>query len=417
MIIMGLLQRLFALASLAVLAAGAYLVWSWFDLREAVREALPDSDLSPDNWRLGLGAALLAWSLLGRFLVLPLVSSGKGAAGERLKRGAGNRLTAVDSAELHVETDGQPHAPTLLLVHGWGMDSTFWCDARRDLGGEFQLVTYDLAGLGRSSQPKDGRYSLDRFADELRSVVESLGGRQVVLVGHSIGGMIVQTFAHRHRDLARTRVAGLVLENTTPEDPTKTMLLAGLIHPLEPLWRVLMRVDIVLSPLLRLMNWQSYLSGHLHLAMRLAGFGGRPARAQLDQVALLSAKSSPAVKAKGNLAMMSWSAADKLPEIDTPALVIIGGRDIVTKPEAGEEIVRGLPQARPFRVLHAGHMGPLEHAADYNRAIAAFAREVFARVPQAADSRVAASSEAVARDASEPRSFEAPHRPAGPPII
>jgi hypothetical protein len=98
--------------------------------------------------------------------------------------------------------------------------------------------------------------------------------------------------------------------------------------------------------------------------------------------------------------------------------VIIGGRDIVTKPEAGEEIVRRLPEARPFRVLRAGHMGPLEHAADYNRAIAAFARDVFARSSRPADGVTSARPEETsAHEVSEPRSFEGPQRPAGRPII
>lgn len=377
MIIIGLLQRVFSLVSLAILVGGGYLVWSWFELREEIREFAPGVETTPDDWRLWVGGAMLAWSFLGRFLMAPLLGR-SGGAKDRMRRGRAESLTTSDLAQLHVEHDGAEAAPTIVLVHGWGMDATFWREARDELGQRFHLVLFDLAGLGRSKQPTDGKLTLERFADQLRAVVESQGARQVVLVGHSIGGMIIQTFCARHRDLLNTRVAGVVLANTTHTDPTKTMLLSSLIHPLEPLWRVLMKVDIALSPLLHLMNWQSYLSGHMQLAMRIGGFGEHPTRAQVEHTALLSTKASPAVKAKGNLAMMSWGVTDQLPTLGVPALVFVGERDIVTKPHAGREIAERLPQARVQEVLGVGHMGPMERSADYNRAIAVFAEEVFA---------------------------------------
>lgn len=403
MIIIGLLQRLFGLASLAILAGGAYLVWSWFDLRGEVRELAPGIETTPEDWRLWVGGALLAWSFLGRFLMAPLLGR-SGGAKDRLQRGRGETLTTSDLAQLHVEHDGAEAAPTIVLVHGWGMDATFWREARDELGQRFHLVLFDLAGLGRSKQPSDGKLTLDRFADELRAVVETQGARQVVLVGHSIGGMIIQTFCARHRDLLNSRVVGVVLANTTHTDPTRTMLFSSLIHPLEPLWRVLMKIDIALSPLLHLMNWQSYLSGHMQLAMRIGGFGAHPSRAHVEHTALLSTKASPAVKAKGNLAMMSWGVTDELPALAVPALVFVGERDIVTKPHAGREIAQRMPQARVQEVLGAGHMGPMERSADYNRAIATFAEEVFAASARLDLARPGAEGpSAVAR---EPASFQ-----------
>lgn len=404
MIIIGLLQRVFALASLAILAGGGYLVWSWFELRDEIREVAPGVEATPDDWRLWVGGAMLAWSFLGRFLVLPLVGRGGGLK-NRLKRGASERMALADGTELHLEHDGREDGPALVLVHGWGMDATFWREARDQLGDRFHLVMFDLPGLGRSKLARDKQVSIDRYADQLGEVVERLAPRQVVLVGHSIGGMIVQTFARRRPDLLNSRVAGLVLENTTHTDPTRTMLFAKVIHALEPLWRVLMRVDIALSPLLHLMNWQSYLSGHMQLAMRIGGFGDHPTRSQVDQTALLSTKASPAVKAKGNLAMMSWGVTDDLPRVSVPALVLAGGRDIVTKEEASETIAGTMPQARLLRVLDAGHMGPLERAQDYNRAIAAFAQEVFAG--QARSDMVRAGEGAFeSRAPREPQSFQ-----------
>ena len=61
----------------------------------------------------------------------------------------------------------------------------------------------------------DTGHSLDNLADDLRTVLEALDLRDVVLVGHSMGGMAVQAFAIRHPDVVAERVAGLVLLSTS----------------------------------------------------------------------------------------------------------------------------------------------------------------------------------------------------------
>lgn len=405
---MHLLTRLFGVLSLLVLGAGAYLVWSWFELRDRIADLPAGLEPADQPWRVYVGAALLAVSLLGRPLML-LVLGRRGDDADRLHRPPEiRRLTGADGSELSVETYGPEEAPALVFVHGWGMDASLWRDARLHLAERFHLVMYDLPGLGRSKGPADGGYSLERFADDLRVVVESLGRKRVVLVGHSIGGMTVQTFCARHPDLLADRVAGIVLENTTHHDPTKTTLGAGVLQAIKPLLFLAMKLDIALFPLVWLMNWQSYLSGQTHVAMRLSGFGTRPTRAMVEQAARLATVNSPAVQAKGNIAMMRWSVTEALPRVHTPALVFIGGRDLVTRPRAGEFIAQALPQATAMHVPDAGHMGPVETAPIYNAAIQRFCDDVFTRGARHADAPTdwAAGSQSQSRsnalDGSDP---------------
>jgi pimeloyl-ACP methyl ester carboxylesterase len=381
--LLSLLQRLFALLSLALLAVGAYLVWSWYDLRD-VLEPLPSDVFDTQDWRLWTGGALIAWSFLGR-LPISLLLGRRGDDADRLKREPGLQVETPDGATLHVEIEGPQEAPVLVFVHGWGMDAGIWWEARRMLSQRFEVVVYDLAGLGRSTQPRDGRYSLERFADDLMAVVSRAGPRKVILIGHSIGGMTVLTFCRRHPEMLGRQVAGIVLENTTHIDPTRTTILGKALHAMKPLLGPLMRLDVWLQPLVWMMNWQSYLSGSTHIALRIGGFGTTPTKAQLEQMALCVTRNPPAVQAKGNLAMMRWDVTDDLPKMRIPALVFIGGRDLVTRPSAGETIAARVPEARPQRMARAGHMGPLEFAHDYNTAIAAFADDVFLQGAQSAD--------------------------------
>lgn len=367
MFLFAFLQRLFSLVSLAVLGLAVWLIADWWNA-ERTAEALGLAE--PAEARLWWGLGLLAFSLLGRLPMLLLL--GRSGPKPRASRGEGQRVPGADGAELWVEQTGRGEGPVLVFTHGWGMNSRIWAEARGQLGGRYGLAFWDLPGSGRSSRPRAG-FSLEGFAENLHAVIDSLPReRPVVLVGHSIGGMTVQTFCARHPELLNRRVIGIVLENTTHLNPLRTMVFSRFFTATQPLTVGLSRLAMVISPLLWLMNWQSYLSGSTHLAMRIAGFGDQPTREQLDRASLLPTRTSPAVQARGNLAMIRWSITERLGAIDAPALVFVGSRDLVTKDHAGETIADALPQARLVRREGAGHMGPFEQAGDYNEEIAVF---------------------------------------------
>jgi pimeloyl-ACP methyl ester carboxylesterase len=379
MILFAFLQRLFALASIAVFALAGWLIWNWYDADHVADTlSLPEPSTAPLWW----GVGLMAFSLFGRWPVLLLL--GRGEASGPARRAESLTVPGADGALLHVEVEGASEGPILLFTHGWGLSARIWAEARADLGRRFGLVFWDLPGLGRSGRPSAG-YSIEAFAEDLHAVIDGLPEeRPVILVGHSIGGMIVQTFCARHPELLSRRIAGIVLENTTHTNPLKTMIFSRAFTPLQPLIELSCWIDTFLSPLIWLMNWQAWLNGSSHLAARLVGFGARPTREQLDRTVRLVTKNSPAVQARGNLAMLRWSVTERLPAIDVPAIVIVGGRDLITTDHAGETIVEALPQGRLVRVEEAGHMGPVEKAGFYNEQIADFAEFVWllrSRVP------------------------------------
>ena len=369
-------RLLLQLASLALLALAAWLLWTWwegYDVLDASGRVV--DHLHGPNWRLWTGLGLLAWSFGGgRLVVLALI---RGGHAPMTARTASHEVVAPDGSKLHVETSGLASGPTIVLTHGWGLNSTAWGDAKQKLGARFRIVAWDLPGLGRSGQPADGAYSLDRFAQALGAVVESAGDGPVLLVGHSIGGMTTQTFWRSASEKARARVAGIVLVDTTHEDPSKTMLLSGLWQVLKaPLIKPLMHMTVLLSPLAWASSWQGYLGGSSQLVMRLTGFGRYATRGQVDLTARLAAKGSPAVQAKGNLAMLNWRVTETLPSIPVPTLVLTGARDIVTLPAASRTIAAAVPDARLVEIEGCGHMGFMEAHDSYNAEIEAFAVSV-----------------------------------------
>ncbi len=97
--------------------------------------------------------------------------------------------------------------PVLLLVHGVGSSSRTWDTVVPWLAAQgAHLVLVDLPGHGVSDKGR-GDYSLGAFASTLRDLLNHLGHRTAVLVGHSMGGGVALQFAYQYPE----RCAGLVL--------------------------------------------------------------------------------------------------------------------------------------------------------------------------------------------------------------
>jgi pimeloyl-ACP methyl ester carboxylesterase len=264
-----------------------------------------------------------------------------------LRSGQQHRLARPEGHELYVEIHGPEAGLPIVLTHGWSLDSTAWYYGKQRLSDRFRLILWDLPGLGQSSQPRDRDYSIERFAQDLRAVLELAGNRKVLLLGHSIGGMTIQTFCRLFPDIVATRVAGIVLANTTYTDPTRTTIASAVVHALEkPLIVPLLHLTVWLWPALWAMNVLSYLNGSAHITTRLTSFNGDVTRGQLDFTARFTAKQSPAVPARGMLAALNFDETQTLGRIPVPALILVANSDRLTVPAAGNGS-RRLSRVRP----------------------------------------------------------------------
>jgi len=367
------IRLLTGLISLGLLAAAAHLLWSW---QEGYAYLGEDGRLyrSREDWRLWTALALGAWSFLGRFAVTGLLGS-RDDRHVPLEAGPGVDRPGAGGARLHVEEVGPERAPAIIFTHGWGMDRTYWRYARADLQDRFRLVLWDLPGLGRSRAGDRAGVTLEAMAADLAGLVETAPGRPV-LVGHCIGGMVIQTLLRDRPDVAG-RIAGVVLLNTTYTNPVRTMAFSPAMRALQkPVLEPVMHLNLWLKPLAWLANWQAYLSGSTHLAMRF-GFGRRAPRSQLEQAALLMTRNSPSIQALGNVAMFRWDSGEALRGYRGPVLIVAGGMDLLTRPDASREMAAMAGGGARLEVVpDANHMGPQEAAGHYNALIADFVLSV-----------------------------------------
>jgi pimeloyl-ACP methyl ester carboxylesterase len=317
------------------------------------------------------GLALVAVALGGGAIAYPLLRR-RGRDDPRVEegtdsaRGREHRIRRPDGADLRAVCYGPEDAPAIVLTHGWGADSAEWHYVKKHLGDRYRLILWDLPGMGRSVRPDEGDWSLEGLARDLEAVLGLAGDRPAVLIGHSIGGMIVLTFCRLFPEALGTRVSGLVLAHTTPGNPVGTASASVLYNAIQkPVLEPLCHLMIALAPLVWLMNCMTYLNGTLHVAIDHGGFSGRETREQLDFTARFLPKAWPAALGRGMLAMFRYDERKTLGRIKVPTLIVAGDQDATTRAGASLEMARSIPGARLVMLRQAKHMGHMEHHARF----------------------------------------------------
>jgi pimeloyl-ACP methyl ester carboxylesterase len=307
------------------------------------------------------GVGLFVWSL-GGGLASPVLFRRSGDAPAARARGTSHRLRRPDGTTIYAEVLGPAEGTPLILTHGWGLDNNEFCYLKEKLAARFRLIVWDLPGLGESNGPTNKDWSLDKLAKDLNAVIDLAGEQRVILVGHSVGGMILLTYCRLFHEALGRRVSGLVLAQTTPTNPVKTTSMAPLYAALQkPVLEPLCHLMIWLAPVVWLLNWLSYLNGSAHRSTERSSFSGKESREQLKFITRYYVAAWPAVIARGMLGMFRYDATDVLSSIHVPTLIVAGDRDTTCKPDASALMVAALPQPELVTLQSAKHCGLFEH--------------------------------------------------------
>ncbi|MEU4427258.1 alpha/beta hydrolase [Actinoplanes sp. NPDC024001] len=292
-----------------------------------------------------------------------------------------SEITLADGVRVHVEVSGPADAPvTVVLLHGWCLDRRIWRHQVAALTGMGRkaprVIAYDTRGHGRSGATRLRSATLDQLGDDLAEVISRFApSGPVVLAGHSMGGMTIMEYAHRHPDDFAARVAGLLLVSTTAEGHTHTRYglpphLATVLRAGETLgagllarsgaWCPHRAVLPALRPALRwLLFGDDCSTDALRLTMRSLG------RAPLRSIGGFR-ESVGAQQRLDTLAALA----------DVPAAVLAGDRDRLTPPACAESIAHALPGAELEIFPGAGHMLPLERPEEVSAALTGIVRRV-----------------------------------------
>lgn len=107
--------------------------------------------------------------------------------------------------------------PAVVVEPSLGGYAAAWRNIATTIAQDTTVVTYNRAPYGASSPARDGRRPRE-IADDLHGVLKAVGVTgPLVLVGHSIGGIYLRTYAALHME----RIAGMVLVDSSHETQRK----------------------------------------------------------------------------------------------------------------------------------------------------------------------------------------------------
>lgn len=229
-------------------------------------------------------------------------------------------------------------APPLVAVHGAGGTSRHWGYQLRGLADRTTVYALDLPGHGRSAGPQ--HESIAAGAAWVLAWLDRQAIARAVLMGHSMGGAIVQTIALDQPE----RVAGLVLVGTGARLRVHPAILTGIPAAWEPTTR-------------QITEWS---------------YAPDAAPALLAAATAELRRTSPAVLLADYQACDRFDRMAEIERIVAPTLVIVGAEDRMTPPKYAEFLARRLPDAQLVVVPGAGHNVMIEQPARTNDAIRAF---------------------------------------------
>ena len=278
------------------------------------------------------------------------------------------RLTTADGRTLAYHRSGS--GPTLVCHPGGpGFSSLYFADLAA-LGDELELVLLDPRGTGGSDPARDpGQYAIADYASDVEELREHLGLEQLLLFGHSHGGVVAVEYAASHPD----RVERLILASTLPRHgPEQEAAMQRAVEAREGEPWYADAVDALQTEL-----QGEFADGRelMELTRRMmplyyADYGEREQR----HVASL-AGDSLCVDATRLWEKELWEHFDLrplLPGLAMPTLVITGEQDFITGPACAAELSDGIPAAETVVLPGSGHMIFVEAPEEFREAVLGF---------------------------------------------
>ncbi|HEY1011437.1 MAG TPA: alpha/beta hydrolase [Herpetosiphonaceae bacterium] len=259
-------------------------------------------------------------------------------------------IYAVNDQQIHVWEEGPADRPVALLIHGWSSSWYALSPLLPLLKERHRCLAVDLPGYGQSPPGKE-RATIAGYADLLAGLIRQVTDRPVVLIGHSMGGMISLTLTLRHPDL----VERMVLLCPTISGHL-SMFINLFVSPITVLERFRIANAIVAF-------MERQLLGVTDRLMRPASFAERTGITQADYRRIRTDARRPGqgrVRAECYWAMREGDLRGKLKVLKTPSLVLWGMEDNTVPLRDASVVVDEWPDAELRVIPKAGHWPQFE---------------------------------------------------------
>lgn len=315
---------------------------------------------------IALASGVLAF-LIVPFLV-PVETTG--TATEREAAGPGAQFVDLNALSVHVETadytgaDAEP--PLIVLLHGFGASTFSWREVLQPFSAVGEVIAYDRPGFGFTERPSswagENPYGTPGNLDLLDALIQRFGtDREVIVLGHSAGGLIAAEYARLH-----------------PENVDRLVLVAPAVFTTggPPAW---------LTPVLALSQIERL--GPL-LVQGIASSGEQ----LLEQSFVDQSRLTDEVRAgyRAPLTIIGWefglwrfttaprdnALRENLDQLTMPTLLITGDANTVVPTADTERLAAELPGSELVVIPRSGHLPHEESAEDFVSAVVSWLESV-----------------------------------------
>lgn len=265
-------------------------------------------------------------------------------------------VQSPDGVEIAVQESGNPDGKPIVFIHGLLGSRLNW---EEQTGSpelqKYRMITYDLRGHGQSEMPDDAEAYRDgrRWADDLATVLKASDVRRPVVVGWSLGGVVISNYLAAYGD---DKLAGVVYVDGVIE------LNSALITPHPEVYAGLASDDLKM---------------HLDAVRTFLAlcFQTQPDAGTFERL-LSNAAMASWIMTK-TVPSMTVDVAEGLPKAEVPVLLLYGGKDnlVMTGPSIAraKELNPGV-QSKVYS--NSGHAPFLEEASRFNKDLSEFRESI-----------------------------------------
>lgn len=277
------------------------------------------------------------------------------------------QFVAVEGQRLAYRVSGSAGKPPMVLLHGMAETSAyFWRGLIAHFQHDYHIFAFDLLGHGDSSKPLFG-YGIPQQARLVHGALDALGlsSSQVVMVGHSLGGIIAARLCANYPDSVKALVLydvplprGAVgnLRVLLPGIPVRAWLpLSLMLLPGAALFATVL-------PFRKIIGWLLYAWGIPH----------RRDQIQDDLLDQAVRNSRFSIAETIPRAFLLEDVVRDLHKICARTLVLVGDNDVVVPLKMAQDCTGRIAGARMVVIEQAGHVALIDQPDQFNTAVESF---------------------------------------------
>lgn len=241
--------------------------------------------------------------------------------------------------------------PTLLLIHGFPLDGSFWQPQVEGLSGAAHVLAPDLRGFGTDARPLPEAMTMESYAEDMKELLDGAGIERAVLCGLSMGGYVAMAFLEQWPD----RAAGLILCNTRSTADSEEGKAARERTALDALSKGAGVIARAMAP--KVLS-QRTRDEHPEEARRIE--------------AIMARQRPDAIAAAARGMALRPDRTEALRRIAVPSLIITGSEDDLMPFETSEAMHRAIPGSTLVVINGAAHLSSAESSSEFNGEVSRF---------------------------------------------